>query len=546
MSQNREEYIISLIDRGVSSGLRDVSSSVNDLRDKMDGLQTKVGSGSRGLSGSLSGLVGMVGRLGAVAGVGYLAKQVWDLGTGMEQTRVAFGTFMGDTQKANKLIGELNQFANVTPFDNAEVIKSGQMLLSAGMVADDIKGSLGTLGDIASGVKMPLDELAQIYSKSMNKGKLQAEELNQISERGIPLMQELARMTGKSKGELYKLAESGAITSDVLTTAFQNMTSEGGIYNNLMQKQSETTAGKFSTLIGQLQTIGIKVGEAILPVLNAFVSFGVAITSNKELLKDIGIVLGIVAGALVVYKTAMLISTIATGGFSTAFATLNAIMYANPIGVIIGAIALLVTGVVLAIRHFETWGEILLFLSGGLGMIVVLIKKIYDGWDGIKNAFKSEGIISGLKKIGSILLDVILSPLQKIFETFGMDSFAKSIKSLRQKVGIDIEKKTTTTEQKKLTNPLAGTMEKTNKRTKTGEFVIPEAKTKTKKTKVSNLKSGLSEIKTSAPKTFNININSLIKEQNFEMVKDVSEMKTLIKNEVSRLLLGVVNDVQTT
>ena len=62
----------------------------------------------------------------------------------------------------------------------------------------------------------------------------------------------------------------------------------------------------------------------------------------------------------------------------------------------------------------------------------------------------------------------------------------------------------------------------------------------------SGLKAGISEVKAGAPKTFNININSLINEQNFETVKDMTEMKNIIRNEVSRLLLGVVNDVQTT
>ena len=61
----------------------------------------------------------------------------------------------------------------------------------------------------------------------------------------------------------------------------------------------------------------------------------------------------------------------------------------------------------------------------------------------------------------------------------------------------------------------------------------------------SGLKSGISEVKAGAPKVFNINIDSLIREQNFETVKDVSSMKNIIRDEVSKILFGVVNDVQT-
>jgi hypothetical protein len=87
-----------------------------------------------------------------------------------------------------------------------------------------------------------------------------------------------------------------------------------------------------------------------------------------------------------------------------------------------------------------------------------------------------------------------------------------------------------------------------NKRTADGMYKLTGGADKKSKlsTKASNLKSGVSEIQAGAPKTFNINIGSLIKEQKFETVKNMDEMKIIIKNEVSRLLLGVVNDVQTT
>ncbi|CAB4128114.1 Caudovirus, tape measure, N-terminal [uncultured Caudovirales phage] len=571
MSQNREEYIISLIDRGVSSGLKDISSSVDSVRVKMDGLQNNVGTKSKGLLGSLGGLTSMLGGLGAIAGIGYLGKQVVSLGANMEQTKVAFATFMGDTEKANILIGQLNEFANITPFNNEEVIKSGRSLLSAGLSADKVTETLGMLGDIASGVSMPLEDLGQIYSKSMSKGKLQAEELNQLSERGVPLMQELARMTGKNKGELYKMAEQGAITSDVLQQAFKNMTSEGGMYFGLMDKQSQTTAGKWSTFVGQLQTLGIKLGEMLLPVLSKFADFGIMLTNNKGLLKDIAIVVGILTGAFIVYKTAMLVSTIATGGMSTAMASLNAIMYANPIGLIIVAIASLVTGVVLAIRHFESWGATLLWFFGPIGRLISLFKMVYDNWGRIKKAFSGggiDGMIKGLKILGGLIIDVFLKPLEQIGgffdKLFGTD-VAKNIRSVRESLGIvekEKPKKTTDVlntyysgEKKDSTNGMLGDIikgvsnvtKKTETRTKDGTYIIPTLpKPKLKPKGTSNLKSGLSEITASAPKTFNIHIGALVKEQKFETVKDLSEIKTIVKNELSRLLLGVTNDIQTT
>ena len=558
MSANREEYIISLIDQGVSRGLKDISRTVTDLRSKMGGLDSTV----QQTSGGMSSLSKMALRFGAVAGIGYLGKQIWDLGTGMEQTKVAFSTFMGDADKANTLIGQLNEFANITPFDNAEVLKSGQMLLSAGLAGDEVTESLRMIGDVASGVAMPLEDLSQIYMKAMNKGKLQAEELNQMSERGIPLMQELARMTGKSKGEVYKLAETGAITSDIVQQAFQNMTGAGGMYHNMMDKQSKTVGGRFSTLIGKLQTIGIAIGEALLPVIGAFVDFGVLIISNKKLLKDLAIVVGILSGAFLVYKIATIAATLWTGGFTASMASLNAILYANPIGLVIAAIAILVTGVVLAIRHFDTWGQTLLFLMGPFGRLISFIKRLYDGWEKVKKGFSSGGLIGGLKEIGRILLDTVLSPLEKIAELLGFDSAVEGIKKLKRASGIDEDfrngGKTVTAvtgmgllPEKEFSGldwirKIAPKVQTEKERTPDGGLQL-NAVSKIKKTKkASNISSGLSEIQNGAPKTFNINIGSLIKEQSFTQVKDLSDIKNIIKDEVSKLLLGVVNNVQTT
>ena len=551
---NREQYIIELIDKGVSSGLSDVAKNVQALRDKMDGLSNQVGEGKSGLAGRLGGIARIVGWGAVAGGIGFVGKKVIELGAGMEQTRLSFSTFMGDTEKANKLIGELNNFANVTPFDNAEVLKSGQMLLSAGMSADKVTSSLRMIGDVASGVSMPLDELSQIYMKAMNKGKLQAEELNQMSERGIPLMQELARMTGLSKTEVFKLAETGAITSDVLQQAFQNMTSQGGVYFNLMEKQSQTVQGRWSTVVGNLQTLGIKLGEMLLPVIGAFVDFAGYIVQNKSLLKDIAIVVGIATASFLVFKGIMLASAMATSGMTIAQYGLNLAMSLNPIGLIVTAIALLIAGVVLAIRHFDTWGETVLRMIPGVGLLIDMIQSFRNNWESIKNAFSSEGILGGLKRIGASIVDFMLKPLERFINLVskipGMgwlkEKNDKLMKSVREKLGIvtPIEPKKETVKQKETKK----TTVEANKRTADGMYKLTGGADKKSKlsTKASNLKSGVSEIQAGAPKTFNINIGSLIKEQKFETVKNMDEMKIIIKNEVSRLLLGVVNDVQTT
>jgi tape measure domain-containing protein len=555
MSDNRETYIIELIDRNFGS-LKTIADQMDKLRSKVDGLSDNIGDGSSGLSSRLGGLTKIVGWTALAGGVALAGREVYQLGANMEQTRVAFGTLLGSQKEANQLIEQVQQFGAVTPFETDELLKASRMLLSAGIGANDIQANLRMIGDVASGSAVPIEELAQIFQKATNKGKLQAEELNQFSERGIPILGELAKMFGVTKAEVMKMGEKGAITSDVMNQAFMNMTSNGGIFYDMMNKQSQTTAGRMSTVIDNLKNLAIKIFDIIQPAINGFISLAGAILENKGLLKDIAIVVGIVGGAFVAYKIAVGLATLFTGGFSTAFATLNAIMYANPIGAIIGAIALLVAGIVLAIRHFEEWGAMMLmFLSPAVGVIVGIIQSLRRNWDGLKSAFSTGGIIAGFKKLGMVILDALLMPMQQFLQLIakipGLGKIAGNgaewIKSMRKKLNVVVPeetKKTVQNIQKKTGGKVQGVDDKTLKSIAQTQLSTKK-KTKLKGTKT-DLKSGISEISAGAPKVFNINIGSLIKEQKFETIKDLTDMKSIIRSEVSRLLLGVVNDVQTT
>jgi tape measure domain-containing protein len=562
MASNREQYIVELIDRGVTSGLKDIAKDVQKLREKMDGLDNTVGKPSGGgLAGSLAGLGRIVGWGALVAGAGMLGREIYQLGANMEQTRVSFGVFMGDQKKANDLIAQMQSFGKVTPYETTELLNSSRLLLSAGIEATKIPSYMKVIGDVASGTNVPIEEMSQIFMKVTNKGKLMTEELNQFSERGVPLIAELSKMYGISRAEVYKLGEQGLITSDVMNQAFTNMTSSGGIFHDMMNKQSQTTAGKMSTFVDNLKILGLKLADMLLPAVNAFIDFGTYIMDNKKLLGDIAIVLGIATGAFVAFKIAMFASTLATSGMTVAQYALNLAMSLNPIGLIVIAISALVAGVILVIRHFNEWGAVLSFLSVPFGLIIGLIQSLRRNWDGIKEAFSSGGILAGLKKIGTVILDVLLMPIQQLLELIakipGMESLAGGgadwIKNFRKKLGLVVPEET-----KKVVKDNQLKFEKipgvgdtqlkaigNDQKLKTANKLIKDKKEKTGKTDT-NLKSGISEITAGAPKVFNINIGSLINEQSFTTNKDFSEIKTQIKAEISRLLLGVVNDVQTT
>ena len=108
------------------------------------------------------------------------------------------------------------------------------------------------------------------------------------------------------------------------------------------------------------------------------------------------------------------ICSVATKGMAVAQGILNAIMNMNPIMLVVSAIGLLIGYVTVAISYFDSFGSTMLLLLGPIGMLISAFMMIKRHWDSIVEAFKSEGILAGFKRIGLVLLDVIMAPLQKI------------------------------------------------------------------------------------------------------------------------------------
>ena len=171
----------------------------------------------------------------------------------LESLQVSFESMLGSSEEAADMIKELTEFSAKTPFQIEGIGRATKMLLAFGVEGDKITDKLQFLGDIASGAGVPIQDLAQIYGKSMAKNKAQTEELNQMAERGIPILEALVELAASygheiSKEDVYKAAEKGQITFKAVEEALKLMTAEGGIFNKQMVKQSETMSGLASTV----------------------------------------------------------------------------------------------------------------------------------------------------------------------------------------------------------------------------------------------------------------------------------------------------------
>lgn len=214
-----------------------------------------------GIGGALAGGVATVA--GGVKAINAAAD--------FEQTKVAFTTLIGDAAKAEETLTRLRKLGAETPFEFPELADAGRKLIAFGEGADTVPETLRRIGDISTGIQAPVNEIAELYGKARVQGRLFAEDINHLTGRGIPIIQELAKQFGVSDSQVKELVESGQVGFPAIEQAFVSLTSEGGKFQGMMAAQSKTTTGLFSTLKDAINetflVLGQPINDAIRPLI---------------------------------------------------------------------------------------------------------------------------------------------------------------------------------------------------------------------------------------------------------------------------------------
>jgi len=206
----------------------------------------------------------MIGVLGGGAAAVGIVKMAAD----METLNTQFRVLTGSAETAASVMAEIQKFSAETPFESMEIADAAKKLLAFGSSSSTVVGELRMLGDIASGIGVPLSDLSEIYGKARVQGRLFAEDINQLQGRGIPVVQALASAMGVGEDKIRGLVESGQIGFPQLQRALAGMVADGGQFNGMMGELGQTTAGRFSTLIDNFKQLGVQLGTQLLPYIN--------------------------------------------------------------------------------------------------------------------------------------------------------------------------------------------------------------------------------------------------------------------------------------
>jgi len=186
--------------------------------------------------------------VGIAGSFGYLGKKMIEAAADFEQTTIAFTTMLGSAEKANTLLRDLAEFAARTPFELKDVEKGAKALLAFGIEETKILPTLKSLGDVSAGLSVPMERLILNFGQVKAQTKLTGRELRDFAIAGVPILDELAKNLNKSKAEILDLVSAGKIGFPEVEAAFKSMSSEGGKFYDLMDKQSKTFLGRISNI----------------------------------------------------------------------------------------------------------------------------------------------------------------------------------------------------------------------------------------------------------------------------------------------------------
>lgn len=238
---------------------------------------------SSDLSNAVGGIgkaVKLIGCVAAAAGIIALGKSILDTTGEVEQYRVTLGTMIGDQEKANKIIHDLDYSPVSDFYGTAAAIGGLQGMVTFGMQAEDASETLTRLGDIAQGNGEAFKSLSLNMGQVFAKGKADATDLKQFVGQGFDVVGEVSKMTGKSRAEI----EKAGVSYEQCAAALKHITSEGGKYNGMLAKQSKTLPGlikQFQSLTAAIKEgIGSNVIDRIKDIMSAVLNLGRSMQDN--------------------------------------------------------------------------------------------------------------------------------------------------------------------------------------------------------------------------------------------------------------------------
>lgn len=186
--------------------------------------------------------------------VGDFLTKVREVTAQFELQRVSLGAILQDANKGEQIFSQIKQFALKSPVSILDLTKYTKQLAAYKIGYDELFDTTKRLTDVSVGLGVSMDRVVLAYGQVRATGHLRASEIRQFTEMGVPIVEELAAKLSKLNGETVTAAQvmdmvsKRAISFEMVKEVFDDMTSAGGMFYNMQEKQGNTLYGLWAKL----------------------------------------------------------------------------------------------------------------------------------------------------------------------------------------------------------------------------------------------------------------------------------------------------------
>lgn len=256
---------------------------------------------------------------------GYLMNMVKVRGE-FELQNTALASILQNKDQADKLFAQITELAVKSPFTLKELTTYTKSLSAYQVEYEKLYDTTKMLADVSAGLGVDMQRLILAFGQVKAANFLRGTETRQFTEAGINMLGELAKYYSEleermvSIGEVQERQFKRMISFQDVEAVFKRLTSAGGMFYNMQEKQAETLAGMMSNLQDSIDIMLNDIGKGNESVIKDMIKNVRSIIENW---REVAWYLEKIATAFVVYKGAAMLAALGNNAFVKSLFQLN-------------------------------------------------------------------------------------------------------------------------------------------------------------------------------------------------------------------------------
>lgn len=229
-----------------------------------------------------------------------------------EAQHVALRAILQDVAGADRIFYQLQELAVKSPFTFRNLTDYAKQLSAFSVPMNEIYETTKRLADVSAGLGVDMGRIILAYGQIRSASFLRGQEVRQLTEAGIPVLQELSKQFKEIEGEAVSVGKvfdkisARQVPFEMIERMFKNLTSEGGKFYQMQEVLAATVKGKVSNLQDAWEIMLSKIGESNEGFIKGAID---GVTKLIKNYKELGKVLELAAVAYGTYRVACVAAT---------------------------------------------------------------------------------------------------------------------------------------------------------------------------------------------------------------------------------------------